>query len=252
MFLLKIELLLSLLLSFCHAMETFWLHLMPKTKCNLGGWGRQTRYKGAYLRSVRRKEIQEIAHPVPDWCLYSEAWILSLSVFHHFLYLSHLDTSDSLFECSVASSREGKDERQRLGQCLSLLCFHDISVLQDPVVMIQECQFCLAVGAEVHIITYIPFCVSCCWLPTLVCCSLCTATLLVLIPRFGTLSIMIWLRDTSKQARDRTDSLPCPENLSGFRSTRVIPFYSRCEGKQENGLYLEFEFFCLSCSLKCS
>lgn len=43
--------------------------------------------------------------------------------------------------------------------------------------------------------------------------------------------LMIWLRDMSKQAPDRTDSLSCPQSLRDFGSTRVIPFDSWYEGK---------------------
>lgn len=36
--------------------------------------------------------------------------------------------------------------------------------------------------------------------------------------------LMIWLRDVSKQAPDRTDSLSCPQSPSDFGSYQSSPF----------------------------
>lgn len=171
--------------------------------------------------------------------------LLWVPAFHPYLYLSHLNTSDSLNALPPCGFRP-RGERwkaERLGQCLSLLCFQYFFSTGPCCDDLGVSVLGLAMGAEVHIFTYIPFCLSCCWLPSLLYCSL-PATLLVLInpqvwyPELSWYGWGTWAskhrtgqRDMSKQAQDRTDCLSSPESLHDLGSTRVFPFYSWYEGK---------------------
>lgn len=151
----------------------------------------------------------------------------------HLLYLSHLDTSDSLFECSSLCGFKKRGERWKaegLGQCLSLLCFHGISFLQDSVVMIQEWQFwiwqweqkCTSLPTFPFVCLVAGFPASC----TAVCAQLHTPAV----------NPQVWYPDMAEgHEQTNTDSLclvlSSPENLHDFESTSVIPFYSWYEGK---------------------
>lgn len=163
-------------------------------------------------------------------------WLLWVLAFHHFLYLSHLDTSDNLFECSSPlwlPAERGKMRGREIGPVSFTVVLSQYFFFYRTLSWwFRNVSFVSGNGSRsayrnLHSLSHALLLAS----HPCVLQSLHSHTPGVYPQVWYPKHLMIWLRHVSKKAHDRTDSLSCPESLSDFKCTRVIPFYSWYEGK---------------------
>lgn len=150
-----------------------------------------------------------------------------------FLYLSHLETSDSLFECSSPlwlqaerGKMKGRDWASVFHCCASTVFLFCRTLLW----WFKSVSFDKG-SRSAHLYLHSLFSILLLASHPSVLKSLHSHTPGVNPQVCYPEHLIIWLRDMSRQAQDGTDCLSCSERLSDFGSTRVIPFYSWYEDK---------------------